>query len=177
MKIRILLCAVVLAFVSGCDPDFSESLEQQNARLRNQNAQLWNENRRLSSQLSSARSEISELRRALAVSNSRCEKTQNELSGARKAIDSQASEMKAKDEAAKKKIKELEDENGVRPYWKWIVFGIGGIMIAVVAFLVVAGLRSPVVVSDHEDDLPRCPRCGWKYTRGETKCRNCGTRF
>lgn len=50
-------------------------------------------------------------------------------------------------------------------------------IVGVVLLMVKATQKRPSVAPTEDDGHPRCPRCGWKYNKGETKCKKCGTRF
>lgn len=97
--------------------------------------------------------------------------------GSKQAYEEQYKNLHEQNVALDKQNKDLKDRQGVESYWMWIVLCIGVLALAAVTFLLVVGQRKPVNVVSREDGLPKCPRCGWKYTRGETKCRKCGTRF
>jgi len=183
MRLRLLLCwLTVFSVVCGLgdpprcsNPQIDASMDQLDRRLLNVVSQIS----RLESEHKSyfCRPQLAAMREDLLQASQTLSEIRYQWDGSKQAYEKRCKLLHEQNEALDKQNKDLEDNRGVGACWMWIVIGIGAMAIAVVAFFVVVGRRKPVVVTSHEDDLPKCPRCGWKYTRGETKCRNCGTRF
>ena len=154
MSIKILLsCAVIAALVDGCGE--SESDQPQSN---------WNDPSGYA-RIDKPKSPKEDLARKLEDAKNRISKLEGELS-----------EEKGKAEGLEKRMKAERAANDTR--WRWTISVMVGIVLVIVAFFVYIGRRRPVVITNHEaDELRKCPRCGWKYIEGETKCRNCGTRF
>lgn len=183
MQFRLLLCGLtMLSAICGLgDPprcstlQIDSRMEQLDRRLLNVISQI----NRLESERKSyfCRPQLAAMRADLSQASQTLSEIRYQWDGSKQAYEERCKLLHEQNEALDKQNKDLEDNRGVGSYWMWIVIGIGALGIAAVAFFVVAGRRKPVVVASREDELPKCPRCGWKYTRGETKCRNCGTRF
>ena len=157
MKIKVIFCCVMMVVLYrgplwGSDLMSFWYRSDHVKQLEREKVQLQSERAQLSDELSRVKQQLQD-------AQDKAKTAQSELSDAKAQVD-----------AATTRINELE-------WWKWIVYGLVFIVLIGVAFLFVMGRRKPAIVDNHDDELPKCPRCGWKYACGETKCRNCGTRF
>ena len=182
MRIRLLLCLVTTFALLGVygDPVVPKSsnpqLEAKINRLNEHIVELVGRVDALNNSWKGrvCRSELNALRKDMGIALTEINGIRHELRGSELVYEEKTRVLQEKNEAANRQIEELEGDGW---YWKWIVFGVGGAVLAAIIFVCVLSRRKPVIVARCDEDLPKCPRCGWKYARGETKCRNCGTRF
>ena len=109
----------------------------------------------------------------------------NKLVGEYNKLKGQADVDKVELGNARKKIEEIQERKAENPPsnrrgvgWTFLAGAVLALFV-VVSIVVVIGSQGREKESTLAGDelTLRCPRCGWRYTNGETKCRKCGTRF
>ena len=97
-------------------------------------------------------------------------------------LESQVRELREVEHQGEGQVKGENFEEQLKScrWWIWI---LGALMVctlllcSVLVFMTMSSVTARGAMPSKGDNVKRCPRCGWKYTEGETKCRNCGTRF